>query len=181
MNTKEKLIHSAIKLFSDKWFETTSTTSICSDAGFSSAALFVHFKTKNDLLDHIYMCIKKENFLYANTWLKKYTDVFETAGDIMLQGAQYYKKNPEKFFFMKRFMNSSHISRIAHSEIEKEMQGMQTLLNIGKAEEKVIALENDLIYQIIAGAIYNLIEYAIETDMEIELKHIRIVLSMIEK
>jgi hypothetical protein len=99
----------------------------------------------------------------------------------MLQGAQYYKKNPEKFFFMKRFMNSSHISRIAHSEIEKEMQGMQTLLNIGKAEEKVIALENDLIYQIIAGAIYNLIEYAIETDMEIELKHIRIVLSMIEK
>jgi len=51
--TKEKLLDSALKLFTEKWFENTSTTAICTDAGFSSWALFVHFKTKNEMLDFL--------------------------------------------------------------------------------------------------------------------------------
>jgi AcrR family transcriptional regulator len=66
MNTKERLLSSALTLFSQKGFQATSTTSICANAGFSSGALFVHFKTKNELLDTLYLNIKKEYFLHAN-------------------------------------------------------------------------------------------------------------------
>ena len=75
--TKEKLIISALKLFNEKWFENTSTNSICEKAWFSSGALFVHFKTKNDLLDYLYVDIKKKYFDFIFNDLDKDLDVIE--------------------------------------------------------------------------------------------------------
>jgi hypothetical protein len=81
---------------------------------------------------------------------------------------------------MKRFMNSPHISRIAQSEIEKEMQGMSTFLDIGKKQGIVVLLDNNLIFQMVAGASYNLIEYAIHTGSKIQLEHIQMMLNMVK-
>lgn len=77
MTTREKLMQSAIKLFSQNGFEATSTNAICKHAGFSAGTLFVHFETKNDLLDSIYLEIKKEYFQAAAAGIDIYSQDME--------------------------------------------------------------------------------------------------------
>ena len=181
MTTKDKLIHSAIKLFSEKGFEATSTTAICKDAGFSSWALFVHFKTKNDLLDFIYLDIKREYFEAANCSLEDKEDIIDIMETAMLQGAQYYLKNPDRFIFIKRFINSPHLSRLAQEEVDKELAPMYNLLNTGKAQGIINDLPNDLIFGLITGAYYGLIEYAIMQNTIIWKWEIEAILKIIKK
>jgi hypothetical protein len=60
------------------------------------------------------------------------------------------------------------------------MQGMSVLLDIGKKQWRVIGLDNHLIFQMLAGASYNLIDYAIQTDTKIIWDHIQIILNMVK-
>lgn len=181
MTTKEKLIHSAIRLFSDKGFEATSTTAICTDAGFSSGALFVHFKTKNDLLDYIYLDIKKHYFEAARNIIRLSDDIFYIFEESMLAGAKYYTSNPENFTFMKRFLNSPHISRITQDEIQYEMRLTTELLQQAKSQKIVIDLKNELIFKMLTWAYYEYIQYCIEKWEEPTKKNIQTILQMIKK
>ena len=65
MNTKEKILKSAQKLFVAQGVDKTSTAQICKEVGIASGTLFVHFKTKQDLIDAIYLQKKQQAFRYT--------------------------------------------------------------------------------------------------------------------
>ncbi|AKP67794.1 hypothetical protein ABM34_09790 [Companilactobacillus ginsenosidimutans] len=52
-NGKRKVIMAALKLFSEKGFDATSTQEIAQESGMSQATIFKYFKTKEDLLEWI--------------------------------------------------------------------------------------------------------------------------------
>ena len=52
-NGKRQVLKSAIKLFSQNGYQSTSTSSIAKDCGLSEATVFKHFKNKKELLDTI--------------------------------------------------------------------------------------------------------------------------------
>ncbi|WP_099973996.1 TetR/AcrR family transcriptional regulator [Lactobacillus terrae] len=52
-NGKRKVIQAALKIFSEKGYDATSTAEIAELAGTSQATLFKYFKTKQDLLQFI--------------------------------------------------------------------------------------------------------------------------------
>ena len=52
-NGKRQVLKSAIKLFSQKGYQSTSTSSIAKDCGLSEATVFKHFKNEKELLDTI--------------------------------------------------------------------------------------------------------------------------------
>lgn len=60
MTNKEKMLKSALRLFAKQGIDKTSTAKITQAVGVSSGALFVHFKTKQDLLDTLYLKLKKD-------------------------------------------------------------------------------------------------------------------------
>jgi AcrR family transcriptional regulator len=62
MTTKDKILKSALKLFTKQGIDKTSTQQISDDVGIASGTLFVHFKTKQELIDAIYLSIKKKSF-----------------------------------------------------------------------------------------------------------------------
>ncbi len=181
MNTKQKLIASALKLFNEKWFENTSTTSICKDAGFSSWALFVHFKTKNDLLDYLYVSIKKRYFDFVFWNLDPSLKLLDKIREVLKRSFQYYLNNYQEYVFMKSFANSIHISRIAKEEIEFEMQEFLKLIDELKNNWIIIHEDNNLLISAISGIFYSLVEYLQQTwDEDIE-KCIDLVLRTIKK
>ncbi|QFR38818.1 TetR/AcrR family transcriptional regulator [Candidatus Gracilibacteria bacterium 28_42_T64] len=181
MNTKQKLIASALKLFNEKGFENTSTTSICKDAGFSSGALFVHFKTKNDLLDYLYVSIKKRYFDFVFGNLDPSLKLLDKIREVLKRSFQYYLNNYQEYVFMKSFANSIHISRIAKEEIEFEMQEFLKLIDELKNNGIIIHEDNNLLISAISGIFYSLVEYLQQTgDEDIE-KCIDLVLRTIKK
>lgn len=55
MKTREKILTVAQTLFVAQGIHKTSTAQICREVGIASGSLFVHFKTKQDLVDAIYL------------------------------------------------------------------------------------------------------------------------------
>ncbi|BBE31538.1 TetR family transcriptional regulator [Tepiditoga spiralis] len=52
-NTKDKIIDSAIELFSKKWFETVSVAEICRNAGVSNGVIYRYFKNKKVIFEYL--------------------------------------------------------------------------------------------------------------------------------
>lgn len=59
-NGKRQVLKSAIKLFAEKGYQSTSTSSIAKECGLSEATVFKHFKNKKELLDTLVTPIVNE-------------------------------------------------------------------------------------------------------------------------
>ncbi len=57
---KQALLEAAIELFAKDGFWQTTTASIAQEAGVATGKLFNYFPTKNDLIDELYLSIKRE-------------------------------------------------------------------------------------------------------------------------
>lgn len=181
MNTKDKLIKSALKLFNEKWFESTSTTSICTHAWFSSWALFVHFKTKNDLLDHIYVSIKKDYFKNVFQQLDIIDDLSNYLQILLEKSFEYYLNDYDKFIFIDRFANSHHISRIAQQEVANEMNAFIEIIEVWKKQWLFIDEENNILLRIMSSTFHGLVKYIYENNIKNLDKIIPLVLKWIKK
>ena len=53
MSTKEKILINTLSLIDSKPFPQISTKEIAKESGISEGAIFRHFKTKNEILDHL--------------------------------------------------------------------------------------------------------------------------------
>ena len=54
-NSKKLLVHTALKLFSEKGYDATSIRNIASEAGVSLGLMYNYFKSKEELLQEIFL------------------------------------------------------------------------------------------------------------------------------
>jgi AcrR family transcriptional regulator len=73
MDTQEKILHSALKIFVEQGFSAT-TSSITKDAGVSTGILFHYFSTKNDLILALYSDILLEYYQVTSELFRSYTE-----------------------------------------------------------------------------------------------------------
>ena len=57
VSTKERIIDSALTLFSENGIESTSVEQIASSVGVKAPALYKHFKSKQEIVDSIFLMI----------------------------------------------------------------------------------------------------------------------------
>ena len=60
MYRREQLLETAMRLFVERGFNATPTSAITKEVGMSAGILFHYFKTKDDLIDELYVSTKKE-------------------------------------------------------------------------------------------------------------------------
>ena len=69
--TKQKLINSAVKLFSQKGYFNTKVSDIVKDAGVAQGTFYLYFKSKEDIfLEIVYLIVSQ-----IETLLEKYTSI----------------------------------------------------------------------------------------------------------
>ncbi|SHE90492.1 transcriptional regulator, TetR family [Marinitoga hydrogenitolerans DSM 16785] len=91
-NIREKIIDSAIELFSKKWYETVSVAEICRNANLSNGVFYNYFKNKQQLfeylLNYLLEVLKNEFYKYSgNTKKEKLKSFF----NIVFGAAKKYK------------------------------------------------------------------------------------------
>ena len=93
-NTEQKILDAALKIFSQKGYEATTTINIAESAGFSEKTLFRRFKTKKNL----YNTVLLTNLEKLKLDMDKYVFVvrkFETPEDFL----EYFIKNTAKLIW----------------------------------------------------------------------------------
>ena len=55
LNTEEKLINSAIKIFAEKGFWKAKVSDIVNDAGVAQGTFYIYFESKNDCFKNLFL------------------------------------------------------------------------------------------------------------------------------
>ena len=74
---KKKVLMAALKLFSEKGVDRTSTAEIAKESGMSEGTIFKYYKSKENLLNSIVDPLLKVVPIYMNEVEEKYTQPFE--------------------------------------------------------------------------------------------------------
>ncbi len=114
MNTKELILEEALKQFSKKGYDGTSMSEIAKPLGISKAALYKHFKRKQQIFDEI---IEQSEVKYKDLFEKlsvhfpKHDEVEIKAKDLEVYGNISAKGLSESVLTFVRFFMSDEYSR----------------------------------------------------------------------
>ncbi len=95
MNKQIKIIKSALKVISRKYFKEVTLDEIAKEADIAKGTLYLYFKDKEDLyLNCVLFVIEAMKRTVAES-LKEEDDFFESCGKIMKDSVFLFRKNPE--------------------------------------------------------------------------------------
>ncbi len=113
---RQAILDTALDLFCERGFHGTPTSMITREAGVATGTLFHYFRTKEALIETLYLDIKGEmrEALYAHIETKDpiRAQIQRICANYIRWGAE----NPRKFQFMEQFCNAPQISAHAHEE-----------------------------------------------------------------
>ncbi len=148
MKTRDKIIQAALKLFVAQGIHKTSTSQICKEVGIASGSLFVHFKTKQELIDTIYLEKKKQAFASMHENL----DYSEPAKTVVFKSSEfmvgYYLKHFEEFQFFQMLEKGPVISAQARKLYKKEAAQSVELIKAWQKEGALKSLDTQLLMDI---------------------------------
>lgn len=88
--TKEDILHTALKLFAKDGYEAVSVSMIAGELGITKGALYRHYESKRDILDHIVLRMQDRDSEQATAY-----NVPD--GDMDACRGEYEKTSPEDF------------------------------------------------------------------------------------
>lgn len=143
MDKKELLIKTGMKLFVKQGFENTPTSQISKESGVATGTLFYHFKTKEDLINEIYIQTKKS---MSSVLLDKVThnlDIKETIKQIWINLLSWGFNNKLENEFLTKFYGSVYINKLTKEEVSQNFKEGELLFKKAIKEEilKNISIE----------------------------------------
>ena len=124
MTTKEKILKAALKLFAKQGIDKTSTAQITKEVGVSEGALFVHFKTKQVLIDTLYLEIKKAAFLNIDNIIGPKQSVEKNVKATSKHIIEYFVEHYDEFVFMELIENDPQVSKATMLKAVKYYKGL---------------------------------------------------------
>ena len=115
-NTKEKILEEALKLFAQSGYMGTSMNDIASKLGVTKAALYKHYKSKQEILDSI---IEKMNeFLFSG--------MLGDAGKARQTALDFYGPIFLLYSIYDGAEDKSHVIKLLEEHMDHFLQEMQT-------------------------------------------------------
>lgn len=145
-NKSKSIYKAAIQLVNEQGLSATSMSKIAKRAGISSSTIYVYFDNKEDMLNKLYLMIKKDmsveifqhyddsisiraSFEYA---LKKYLD--------------FILNNKDEFLFIEQFSNSPLLHNLSEEEGTLMFDPVIKLLEEGKSQDIFKQVDTNLLY-----------------------------------
>ena len=166
MEKRDLIIDSAIRLFSSKGFQATSTTSITKDAGVGTGTLFLYFKSKDELINQIYLEIKAELAREIQKGLEPQVSLKARLKLLWKNMTGWALKNPYKFQFIMQFSNSPFINNITKEEAIGDFSFVFELIHEGVINEIFTPIEDEFVYTLINSYINGTIQYLLSNKMD---------------
>ena len=147
MNKKEKTLKTALKLIVKQGIQETPMSQISKESGVAMGTIYHHFKSKNEIVNAIYICLKQEMgaaLLEIGEQSKNYKKMFFHFWNNLYE---FYSQNEEAFKFLQAYAQSPLITSETKQEglqyynpiIEFFQQGLQD--KILKSNDLVLITE----------------------------------------
>lgn len=128
MKNYDKIIDAALDLFTKLGFHGTSTATIASVAGVSNGSLFHHFKTKEALINTVYITKKNSLRQALLDSIDGELPIKKTLKKLWLACANWYLNNPQSLIFFQMFACSPYIDNLTREEATQNFSFIETLI-----------------------------------------------------
>ncbi|MEM7348388.1 MAG: TetR/AcrR family transcriptional regulator, partial [Chloroflexota bacterium] len=126
--------NAAIELITTIGFADTSMSKIAKAAKVSPATIYVYFENKEDLLNQIFLMVKRE---YSDAIQAGFDDSLSIEEGFRLMfenGCRYSLTQPVRFTFSEQFNHSPLVNRVSREEGSTYYNTMKDLFERGKKE-----------------------------------------------
>ncbi len=152
---REKILATALRLFTEYGVDATPTSRISRDSGVSTGTLFHYFPDKDSLVGALYISIKKEMAASARDGDDPSLPVKERIGKAVRGFIAWGVDNPLKVRFIDQCYNYPGIGEDVHEQIHSEFSWMEGLtrsaIHEGLLQDLPFAFYGTMMYQIMSG------------------------------
>ena len=162
---RQALLEAAIELFAKDGFWQTTTASIAQEAGVATGTLFTYFPTKNDLIDELYLTIKREALAELQREPKLHGSFEAVFKEIHTRLLKWGSANPKKFQLMLQLRQGNQVSQRIHETIEDDWKESYEWIMLGQQEGKLAKFPTNLLLSIIHGHLEAVIQHSIKYNL----------------
>ncbi|WP_321507142.1 TetR/AcrR family transcriptional regulator [uncultured Methanoregula sp.] len=167
---QEAILDAALRLFTKRGFFGTPTSLISKEAGVATGTLFFYFKTKEELIDTLYLRVKAEAAQAMCRDLEEEPDAKAKLNRLGRNAIAWGMEHPEKMKFMEYFAHSPFVSSTAQEEGMSRFLFLMDLIDQGIREGSIRDCDKKLLIFMMASSFSGLIARiaAAESDAERE-------------
>ncbi|WP_245810062.1 TetR/AcrR family transcriptional regulator [Hydrogenobacter hydrogenophilus] len=179
MDTREKLISSAKKLFSQKGYYETKVSDIVADAGLSQGTFYLYFRSKEDIFKELVRIMSEKVLNLLEEYARKDDDVEKIIKDATLEFFRImYEEKPIAYIFLFQLVATNEEFREMYFEKNKKVRKLLRVIAEKGIRSGKFAYKNaENIVNILMGYVRIVyLDYLLKGNMPLEE-----ILSMVEE
>lgn len=150
---RDLILETALNLFTEKGYHSTPTSLIVKEARVATGTLFHHFKTKEDLLNTLYLDIKHKMKIAIESKVVKGGDFTEKLEIFWFESINWSLNNPTEANFLNSIRSSIDLTMETIQTAMEEFCFAHDLFLEGIEKGKIKPLPLDVIFEFI-GSLY---------------------------
>ncbi|MDD3305493.1 MAG: TetR/AcrR family transcriptional regulator [Acetobacterium sp.] len=135
MDKREKILKTALKLFNRYGFDNTPTARITKEAGVATGTLFNYFRSKEELINVLYLTCKESLTRWVSFGLDQETTFRSKIKRIYRNYIGWSLDHTEEFLFFQQFCNASCIGETTRKEGLSKFNNIMELISDGIDQE----------------------------------------------
>ena len=156
---KQSILDVSLKLFVERGFHGTSTAEIAKTAGVATGTLFHYFKTKEELINTLYLNIKG---CLLNDVKGNYNDkesFKENIKKLWLKFINFGINNPYKFQFILIFHSSPYITSLTKEQAETRFVEVLEIYKKGIEKNEIKMVYNEMVMDYFWGNVFGTVSH----------------------
>jgi AcrR family transcriptional regulator len=150
---REAILKTALSLFVERGFFGTPTSLISREAGVATGTLFFYFRTKEELIDTLYLQVKAKAAEAMCRGLDEEKDTKARLNRLGHNAVAWGMKNKEEMKFMEQFAHSPFVSTSAQEEGMSRFVFLQDLVTEGIREGVIRDYDPQLLVYMMASSL----------------------------
>ncbi|SFF02361.1 TetR/AcrR family transcriptional regulator [Sunxiuqinia elliptica] len=165
---RQQILETALKLFVENGFHATPTSMIAKEAGVATGTLFHHFKTKEELINTLYL-ETKEILIQALTKQVNEQDTLKSKfRQVFYNAINWAISHPDHQFFYSQYSYSPFISTLTRELGLQRFHVIQELLKEGQENDILKAIPIGLMIDTAQGTLDGITNYLMEHPEKID-------------
>ncbi|MGD8781870.1 MAG: TetR/AcrR family transcriptional regulator [Ignavibacteria bacterium] len=164
---KEAIYYAAVKLLHENGFHSTPMSMIAKEANVAAGTIYLYYKNKDDLLNSLYLEIKKK---YSSSLMEGVSDsipVRDAFEKVWRNAVNFKLKHEAEFSVMEQFKNSPFIRLETVEEGLKIFQPIFTLVEKGQKEKILKNIHGEVLYALFFSPAGELVKTCQRTKVEL--------------
>jgi AcrR family transcriptional regulator len=134
---KQDILNAALKLFIERGFHGASTTEIAKTAGVATGTLFHYFKTKEELINNLYLYIKENMLIKVSGEFDNKKTLKENLKLLWLKFIHFGINKPYQFQFILTFHTSPYITKLTKEQLETRTEELLNVYKKGIEQQEI--------------------------------------------